>query len=60
MNRPSRSKTVLLLSSTLLFAVMLIASTALAQVTSGTISGTVKDPTGAVISGATVTIWKKI
>jgi hypothetical protein len=56
MNRPSRSKTVLLLSSTLLFAVMLIASTALAQVTSGTISGTVKDPTGAVISGATVTI----
>jgi hypothetical protein len=45
-----------LVSSTLLFAIALIASTALAQVTSGTISGTVKDPTGAVISGATVTI----
>jgi hypothetical protein len=56
MNRPSRNKAVRLVSSTLLFAIALIASTALAQVTSGTISGTVKDPTGAVISGATVTI----
>src|ERR1039457_195923 len=56
MIRPSRSKTVLLLSSALLFAVTLIASPALAQVTSGTIFGTVKDPTGAMVKDASVTI----
>jgi hypothetical protein len=56
MIRPSRSKTVLLLSSALLFAVTLIASPALAQVTSGTIFGTVKDPTGAMVQDASVTI----
>ena len=56
MNRPSRTKTVLLLSSMLLLAVTLIASTALAQVTSGTIFGAVKDASGAMVQDATVTI----
>src|SRR5215470_12830170 len=35
---------------------LLLVSAAVAQVTSGTISGTVKDPTGAVIQGASVSI----
>ncbi|HMB82758.1 MAG TPA: carboxypeptidase regulatory-like domain-containing protein [Terriglobales bacterium] len=56
MNRLSQNKTVLLLSCTLLFAITLIASPALAQVTSGTIYGAVKDSTGAMIQDATVTI----
>src|ERR1700733_15932279 len=55
MNCPSRSKTVLLLI-TLLFAVTLLAAAALAQVTSGTIFGTVKDPSGAIVPDASVTI----
>jgi hypothetical protein len=48
MNRPSRTKIVLLLS-TFLLAITLIALPALGQVTSGTIFGAVKDPTGAMV-----------
>jgi hypothetical protein len=55
MNCPSRSKTVLLMT-TLLFAITLLAAAALAQVTSGTIFGTVKDPSGAIVPDASVTI----
>jgi hypothetical protein len=51
-----QNKTVLLLSRALLFAITFIASTALAQVTSGTIFGDVKDSTGAMIQNASVTI----
>ena len=40
----------------LLVSVMFFAGTALAQVTTGTILGTVSDSTGAVIPGATVTV----
>jgi hypothetical protein len=36
--------------------IMLLASMALGQVISGTISGTVKDPSGAVVAGAKVTL----
>jgi hypothetical protein len=35
---------------------LLLVSVAVAQVTSGTISGTVKDPTGAVVQGASISI----
>src|SRR5450756_2571491 len=56
MNHLSRSKTVLLLSCTLLFAITLIAFPALAQVTSATIFGAVKDSSGAMIQDASVTI----
>jgi len=56
MNCPSRSRTAQWLTSALLFAVTFIASTAYAQVTSGTIFGTVKDPTGAMVKDASVTI----
>ena len=56
MNRLSPSKTALSLCITLLAVLVLVASPALAQVTSGTISGTVQDPTGAYVKGASVTI----
>jgi len=56
MNCPSPSKTALSLCVTLLAVLALITSPALAQVTSGTISGTVQDPTGAFVKDATVTI----
>ncbi len=56
MYRPTRFKTVLLLSTVLFLAFTFVASNAFAQVTSGTIFGTVKDPTGAMVKGATVTI----
>src|SRR5580658_1709621 len=56
MNHPTASKTVLWLIVTLLFAVIFLASPALAQVTSGTIFGAVKDSSGAYVKGATVTI----
>jgi len=56
MNRLSRINTALWLSLASLLAVTLIASTALGQVTSGTIFGRVKDATGAVIKDASVTI----
>ena len=41
---------------TLVIIVCLLAITALAQVTSGTILGKVKDPSGAVVKGANVTV----
>jgi Carboxypeptidase regulatory-like domain/TonB-dependent Receptor Plug Domain len=58
MNCPSRTKTVRLLCGIFLIALtfIFISSSALAQVTSGTIFGTVKDSSGAVIPNATVTI----
>ena len=56
MYRPTRFKPVLVLSTVLFFALTFIASSAFAQVTSGTIFGAVKDPTGAMVKGATVTI----
>src|SRR3982751_3398156 len=40
----------------LLLALLLLPSAAFAQVETGQISGTVTDPQGAVISGATVTV----
>ena len=40
----------------LVIALLLLCATALAQVQTGTISGTVRDTTGAVLPGATVTI----
>jgi len=40
----------------LLAAIILYATTAVAQVTSGSISGTVKDSSGAVVPGVTVTV----
>src|SRR5260370_32610506 len=40
----------------LMLALLLISSAALAQITTGTVSGTVKDPQGAVIPGATVVL----
>ncbi len=52
---PSRSKIVLFLNRTLLIIIAL-SFPALAQVTSGTIFGSVKDPSGAMIKDATVTI----
>ncbi|MFZ0684017.1 MAG: carboxypeptidase regulatory-like domain-containing protein [Terriglobales bacterium] len=56
MNRSYRYETVLLLGSILFFSAMSVVPDAFAQVTSGTIFGTVKDPSGAMVSGATVTI----
>ena len=56
MNRCSRTHTALLLCIATLAVASLIASTAFAQVTSGTISGTVKDPSGAYVKDASVTI----
>jgi hypothetical protein len=55
MKRLPKSKIATLFSVTLL-VVTLVASTALAQVTSGTIYGRVKDTSGASISNATVTV----
>jgi hypothetical protein len=55
MNRPSGNKTALVLCVTL-FALALVALPALAQVTSGTIFGSVQDPTGAYVKDASVTI----
>jgi hypothetical protein len=55
MNRAPRFR-IVLFPSTMLFALALIASTTLAQVTSGTIFGTVKDPIGALVRDASVTI----
>lgn len=55
MHHPTRFNAALL--GTILFvAFTFVASSAFAQVTSGTIFGTVKDPTGAMVKGATVTI----
>lgn len=51
-----RINIALLLSTALLVVVSLIASTAFAQVTSGTIFGSVKDPSGAYVKDASVTI----
>lgn len=56
MNRLYRNKSALLLSRAVLVMITIIASTALAQVTSGTIFGRVKDATGAYIANATVTV----
>lgn len=56
MNFRPRISTAFLLSTALLVVVSLIASTAFAQVTSGTIFGSVKDPSGAYVKDASVTI----
>src|SRR5262252_7375023 len=56
MNCPAGIKTALVLCVTLLPLVALIGEPALAQVTSGTIFGSVQDPTGAFVKDATVTI----
>ena len=56
MIRHSGIRSAFLLSLTMLVMLSLIALPALAQVTTGTISGTVKDSTGAVIKGASVTV----
>jgi Carboxypeptidase regulatory-like domain/TonB-dependent Receptor Plug Domain len=63
MSRPSQNSTVTTLPHRFLFVLIaaaiacsLLCAPALAQVTSGTIFGTVKDPSGAMVSGATVTI----
>src|SRR4051812_32503956 len=44
------------LAITALFALMLFCVSAFAQETTGGIQGTVKDPQGAVVSGATVSV----
>lgn len=54
MNRLSRATTLLFCAT--LAVVVLIAASSLAQVTSGTIFGSVKDPTGAYVKDAQVTI----
>ena len=54
MSRSSRIPIVFCLA--LFLAVTLVAPSSVAQVTTGTISGTVTDVTGAVVSGASVTI----
>src|SRR5277367_3025870 len=58
MNCNFSSKTARITFGTLFISALLLLSCSVlfAQVTSGTIFGTVKDPSGAVISGATVTI----
>src|SRR2546423_14349047 len=56
MNRLQRSESVLLLCTTFLVVISLISSSALGQVTSGTIFGSIKDPSGAYVRGATVTV----
>jgi len=45
-----------LVCTNLMLALMMVSSPALAQITTGTVSGTVKDPQGAVIPGATVVL----
>ncbi len=56
MNYRPRIKTALLLCTVLVVVVSLVGSAAFAQVTSGTIFGTVKDPSGAFVKDASVTI----
>jgi hypothetical protein len=56
MNRRTHVKTALSLFIALLAVECLIGTVAFAQVTSGTISGTVKDPSGAYVKDASVTI----
>src|SRR6266852_4059140 len=46
----------LLVSSGLMISLILSSSPALAQITTGTVTGSVKDPSGAVIPGATVVL----
>jgi hypothetical protein len=55
-NRVRKNKTALLLGLSLTLGIAIVASSAFAQVTSGTIFGTVKDPSGATIKDASVTI----
>ncbi len=50
------ARRMLLVGSGLLAALVLLSSPALAQITTGTVSGTVKDATGGVIPGATVVL----
>src|SRR5262245_21130598 len=47
---------MLLIGGGLMLGFALAASPALAQITTGTVSGNVKDPSGAVIPGATVVL----
>jgi hypothetical protein len=47
---------VLFVSAALMFALLVVPSPALAQITTGTVSGVVKDPQGGVIPGATVVL----
>jgi hypothetical protein len=47
---------MLVVMTGLILSVVLASSPALAQITTGTVSGTVKDPQGAVIPGATVVL----
>src|SRR6185369_4168551 len=47
---------MILVGAGLLLALVLTASPALAQITTGTVSGTVKDAQGGVIPGATVVL----
>ncbi len=56
MNRVRKNESALLLSLSLILGIAMVASSAFAQVTSGTIFGTVKDPSGATIKDASVTI----
>ncbi|MFY9645350.1 MAG: carboxypeptidase regulatory-like domain-containing protein [Terriglobales bacterium] len=60
MNEVSLHNSPSLLTRTLLASVILLslASTVYGQISAGSIQGTVKDPSGAVVSGATVTIVK--
>jgi hypothetical protein len=56
MNRIPRSNTILLLCLAFLAVGSFIGSPAFAQVTSGAIPGSVKDPSGAFVKDASVTI----
>src|SRR5262249_60080461 len=47
---------VLLVGGGLMFGLVLMALPAVAQITTGTVSGNVKDPSGAVVPGATVVL----
>jgi hypothetical protein len=47
---------MILVGTGLVFALLLAVSPALAQITTGTVSGTVKDAQGGVIPGATVVL----
>ena len=47
---------MLLVGTGLLLALILVSSPALAQITTGTVTGNVKDPQGGVIPGATVVL----
>ena len=50
------ARRLILVGSALLAALVLLASPALAQITTGTVTGTVKDATGGVIPGATAVL----